>query len=256
MKKLFLRHVMTSVGWALLGLSPFCVSAGEVHVAAASNFRAPLEKIATPFTQATGHKLIISYGATGKFYAQIMNGAPFEVFLAADQEHPKKLAQGQPALAETEFTYAIGKLVLWGPNPKGVDRPADILEKGQFNHLSIANPRLAPYGKAAKQVLEKMGLWDKDESRIVLGENITQAHQFVATGNAELGFVALSQIKQEGKNPEGSFWIVPGSMYSPIKQDAVLLEKGKDSPAAKQFLQFLKSDKAKKIIEKYGYELP
>src|SRR5206468_1955567 len=123
--------------------------------------------------------------------------------------------------------------------------------KGQFNHLSIANPRLAPYGKAAKQVLEKMGLWDKDESRIVLGENITQAHQFVATGNAELGFVALSQIKQEGKNPEGSFWIVPGSMYSPIKQDAVLLEKGKDSPAAKQFLQFLKSDKAKKIIEKY-----
>jgi molybdate transport system substrate-binding protein len=137
-----------------------------------------------------------------------------------------------------------------------VDPQADVLKKGEFKHLSIANPKLAPYGQAAKEALEKMSLWEKHQPRIVMGENITQARQFVATGNAELGFVALSQIKQEGKKPEGSFWMVPRSMYSAINQDAVLLQKGKDNPAARQFLEFLKSGKAKKVIEKYGYEFP
>lgn len=240
----------------LLSVFPFFVSAAEVHVAAASNFTQPLEKLSAKFAQDTGHKVILSYGATGKISTQITNGAPFQVFLSADQEHPKKLIQSRKAVAGTESTYAIGKLVLWSPQLKDIGPRAEALKLGQFKHLSIANPKLAPYGQAAKETLEKMGLWEKFRSRVVLGENITQAYQFVSTGNAELGFIALSQIKQDGKNPEGSFWVVPQSRYSAIKQDVVLLEKGKDNPAAKQFLEFLKSDQAKKIIEKYGYELP
>ncbi|MFL5814500.1 MAG: molybdate ABC transporter substrate-binding protein [Bdellovibrionia bacterium] len=247
---------MRNLIWVLLGLAPFFATAAEVHVAAASNFTLPLEKLAAQFTQSTGHDLVISNGASGKFFAQIVNGAPFEVFLSADQEHPKKLIQGKQAVAGTEFTYAVGKLILWSPHSKKLDLQTDVLKKGEFKHLSIANPKLAPYGQAAKEALEKMSLWRKHQSRIVLGENITQAHQFVASGNAELGFIALSQVMKDGKKPEGSFWIVPQSMYSAIKQDAVLLEKGKENLAAKQFLEFLKSNQAKKIIEQYGYELP
>jgi molybdate transport system substrate-binding protein len=240
----------------LLSLIPLFSNAAEVHVAAASNFTQPLEKLAEQFTKDTGHRLILSYGATGKLSTQVTNGAPFEVFLSADQEHPKKLIQSGKAVAGTESTYAIGKLVLWSPQLKVIGPQADALKLGRFKHLSIGNPKLAPYGQAAKETLEKMGLWEKFQSRVVLGENITQAYQFVSTGNAELGFVALSQIKQDGKSPEGSFWVVPQSRYSAIKQDVVLLEKGRGNPAAKQFLEFLKSDPAKKIIEKYGYDLP
>jgi molybdate transport system substrate-binding protein len=256
MNKLLLKTALFRLSWALMGLIPWSAMAAQVSVAAASNFILPLQKLSAQFTQETGHQLVISSGATGKFFAQIVNGAPFEVFLSADQEHPRKLIQGKQAVAGAEFTYAIGKLVLWSPDAKSADLQADALRKGEFKHLSMANPKLAPYGQAAKEALEKMGLWEKHQSRIVLGESITQARQFVATGNAELGFVALSQVQQDGKKPDGSFWMVPQSMYSAIKQDAVLLEKGKENPAAKQFLEFLKSDSAKKIIEKYGYESP
>lgn len=239
----------------LLMFGSFSATADEVSVAVAANFAAPMEHIATRFTQDTGDKLVISYGATGKFYAQIKNGAPFEVFLSADQKHPQKLIQEKQAIPGSEFTYAIGKLVLWSPKPNQVNHYGDVLKSSSFKHLAMANPKLAPYGIAAKEVLEKGGFWDRYQDRLVLGENITQAHQFVATGNAELGFVALSQIKKQGKELEGSFWMIPQKMYSPLKQQAVLLKRGKESAAAKRFVEYLKSDKARTIIQEFGYEL-
>lgn len=240
----------------LLGVYSFSASANEVSIAAASNFAGPLAEISQLFYQKTGTKLAISYGATANIFSQIVNGAPFAVFLSADQEHVKKLVQLNKAIAEREYTYAIGKLVLWSPALKQESLILDALKKGAFKHLSIANPKLAPYGLAAREVLEKMGLWERYQPQIVLGENIAQTFQFVSTGNAELGFVALSQVKQDSKNFGGSFWTIPQPMYSPIKQDAVLLDKGKDVAAAKQFLDFLKSDQARNIIKKYGYDLP
>ncbi|MGK5085486.1 molybdate ABC transporter substrate-binding protein [Bdellovibrionota bacterium FG-1] len=232
---------------AALILLPWTLSntfAADVHLAVAANFMAPMENFSTRFSEKTGHKLIISYGATGKLYSQIMNGAPFDVFLSADQEAPKKLIQENQAVNGTQFTYTTGRLALWSADPKRVDSRGEVLAKAEFKHLAIANPKLAPYGVAAQQTLEKLGLWHKFQPRLVLGESITQAYQFIATGNAELGFVALSQIKQEGKKPEGSFWLVPQTMYSPLRQDAVLLEKGKNNVAAKQFLEFLRPSNA------------
>jgi molybdate transport system substrate-binding protein len=230
--------------------------AGEIQVAVAANFTAPMEKIAAAFSQETGHKAVVSSGATGKLYAQVKNGAPFEVFLSADQETVKKLLDEGQGVAGTQFTYAIGKLVLWSPGDKFVDPKGEVLGKGDFKHLAIANPKLAPYGVAAQEVLQKMNIWEKLEPRLVMGENIAQTYQFVETGNAELGFVAYSQAKKDGKKPSGSIWVVPQTMYSPLNQDAVLLQKGKDSVVAKKFLEFLKSKKAKTIIVDFGYELP
>lgn len=240
----------------ILGLFPgLAARAADVNLAVAANFTAPMDKISKKFTEKTGHKLLISYGSTGKLFAQIKNGAPFEVFLSADQEHPKKMIQDGSAVAGSERTYAVGKLVLWSPKAKVVDADGNILKKGAFKHLSIAQSKLAPYGAAAQQVLEKMGIWEKLQGRLVMGESITQAHQFVATGNAEIGFIALSQIKKESERIEGSYWLVPPSLYSTLQQDVVLLMKGKESAAAKQFLEFLKSDEGKLIIQKSGYDL-
>jgi molybdate transport system substrate-binding protein len=229
--------------------------AGEVQVAVAANFAPPFQKIAAGFEAATGHKAVAIVGSTGKFYAQIKAGAPFEVLLAADDETPRKLVDEGLAVKGQTFTYATGKLVLWSAKPDGADARGEVLKKGGFQHLAIANPRLAPYGAAAVETLKALGLYDSLLTRIVQGESIGQAHQFVATGNAELGFVALSQVAPPDKLAMGSMWVVPARLYTPILQDAALLNKGADKAAAQALLGYLRGDAAKAVIKSYGYGL-
>ncbi|WP_277964525.1 molybdate ABC transporter substrate-binding protein [Pseudomonas sp. RIT-To-2] len=243
---------------ALLGLFAalaFNAQADEVQVAVAANFTAPIQAIAKDFEADTGHKLVAAYGATGQFYTQIKNGAPFEVFLAADDTTPAKLESEGDTVKGSRFTYAVGTLALWSAKDGYVDSKGEVLKANQYQHLSIANPKAAPYGLAATQVLDKLKLTEATKAKIVEGQNITQAYQFVSTGNAELGFVALSQIFKDGKVTSGSAWIVPANLHDPIKQDAVILDKGKDSAAAKALVQYLKGPKAAAIIKSYGYEL-
>ncbi len=230
-------------------------SAAEVKVAVAANFAQTLKEISTVFEKDTGHKLAITQGSTGKLYAQISQGAPFEVFLSADDETPEKLITEGKAITGTRFTYAIGRLALWSPKPDLVDEGGQVLKTDKFRYLAIANARVAPYGRAAVQVMQKLGVLASIEPRVVQGESITQTFQFVSTGNAQLGFVALSQINENGKIKSGSAWIVPENMHEQLRQDAVLLNPGKDSAGASAFLNFLKSDKAKKIIAAHGYQL-
>lgn len=241
---------------AALSLSLVACSAlaDEVQIAVAANFTAPIKEIAAAFEKDTGHKVVASFGPTGGFYTQIKNGAPFEVFLSADDKTPGKLVTEGDAVKESRFTYAIGKLVLWSPTESYVDAKGEVLKKNQFKHLSIANPKTAPYGTAAVEVMEKLKLTDALKPKLVEGSNITQAYQFVATGNAELGFVALSQVYKDGKLTGGSAWMVPADLYAPIKQDAVILNKGKDNPAAKALVEYLKGDKAAAVIKAYGYD--
>ena len=229
--------------------------ADEVQIAVAANFTAPSKAIAESFEKDTGHQAQLSFGATGKFYAQIKNGAPFEVLLAADDTTPAKLVAEGAAVAGSNFTYATGRLVLWSAKPGYVDDKGEVLKKGDFKHVSIANPKLAPYGAAAVEALTALKLLDTLQPRFVQGENIAQTHQFIASGNAELGFVALSQVMKDGKVAEGSAWVVPASLHQPIKQDAVILGKGKGKPAAEAWLQYLKGDKAKAVIKSCGYEI-
>ncbi len=243
--------------FAALGLALFSTlaHAEQVQVAVAANFTEPMKKIAEQFEKDTGNQAVLTFGATGKFYAQITNGAPFEVFFSADDTTPAKLESEKAAVEGSRFTYAIGKLVLWSAKPGYVDAKGEVLSKGDFKHLSIASPKAAPYGAAAMETLDKLGLTKQVESRIVTGENITQAYQFVATENAELGFVALSQVTENGKLVSGSAWQVPAEDYSPIRQDAQILAKGKDNPAAKALVEYLKGEKATAIIRSYGYVL-
>jgi molybdate transport system substrate-binding protein len=229
--------------------------ADDVQVAVAANFTAPMKEIAAQFEHDTGHKVQASYGATGKFYAQIRNGAPFDILLAADDETPARLEKEAATVSGTRFTYAIGKLVVWSAQAGVVDDKGEVLKKGTFEHLSIANPKLAPYGAAAVEALQKMNLLDALTPKFVQGESIGQAYQFVASGAAPLGFVAMSQVYEGGKLKSGSAWLVPASLYSPIRQDAVELQKGKGNPAADALLAYLKSDKAKAVIRSYGYDL-
>ena len=229
--------------------------ADEVQVAVAANFTAPIQAIAADFEKDTGHKLVAAYGATGQFYTQIKNGAPFEVFLSADDTTPEKLEREGDTVKGSRFTYAVGTLALWSAKDGYVDTKGEVLKKNEYQHLSIANPKTAPYGLAATQVLEKLKLTEATKTKIVEGQNITQAYQFVSTGNAELGFVALSQIYKEGKVTSGSAWIVPASLHDPIKQDAVILDKGKDNAAAKALVEYLKGPKAAAVIKSYGYQL-
>lgn len=229
------------------------VLADEVRVAVAANFTAPMQRIAPDFEAASGHHLVLSYGSTGKFYAQIRNGAPFDVLLSADETTPAKLIAENQAIRQTDFTYAIGKLVLWSPKPDKVDKSGKILIDGSFRHLALANPKLAPYGAASVQAMQSLGVYEKLKDKFVLGENLPQVYQFVASGNAELGFIALSQIYQDGRYGSGSYWLLPDDLYSAVKQNAVVLAQGKDKPAVDAFMRNLKSKPAKAIIQSYGY---
>lgn len=242
-----------AIATAVWGAMP--AFADEVQVAVAANFTAPIQAIAKDFEKDTGHKLVAAFGSTGQFYTQIKNGAPFEVFLAADDSTPAKLEQEGDSVKGSRFTYAIGTLALWSAKEGYIDAKGDVLKATTWQHLSIANPKTAPYGLAATQVLGKLGLAESSKARIVEGQNITQAWQFVSTGNAEIGFVALSQIYKDGKLSSGSAWIVPASLHEPIKQDAVILNKGKDNAAAKALVEYLKGPKAAAVIKSFGYEL-
>lgn len=238
---------------ALATLAPRPAAAGEVQVAVAANFALPLERLAPGFTAATGHTLKSSSGATGKFEAQILAGAPFEVLLAADEATPRRLVASGHAVAASAFTYAIGRLVLWSAEPGLVDADGAVLASGRFAHLAIANPRIAPYGAAALQVLRARGLEAALAGRLVTAESIGQAYQFVATGNAELGFVALSQLMVPGRSAGGSQWLVPAALYDEIRQDAVVLKAGERNPAAAALLAYLKTPAARELIKAFGY---
>ncbi|MFZ5728657.1 MAG: molybdate ABC transporter substrate-binding protein [Pseudomonadota bacterium] len=240
---------------ALLGLAAALAAAGaaagaEVRVAVAANFTEPAQEIARGFEAATGHRAVLSFGSSGQFYAQIANGAPFEVFLSADRERPQKAEAQGLAVAGTRFTYATGRLVLWSRTPGFVKGQAT-LARGGFERLAIADPKTAPYGLAAVETLRKLGLHDRLSRKLVQGASIAQTYQFASTGAAEIGFVALSQV---GRTRGGSRWIVPAHLHSPIEQQAVLLKAGADNPAARAFLAYLKSPQARAVIRRYGYE--
>jgi len=233
----------------------------EVRVAVAANFIAACEKIGRAFEKRSGHRVAITSGSTGKLAAQIQNGAPFDVLLAADAERAALLEKDGTAVAGSRFTYARGRLVLWSSDPALVDGAGKVLADGRFRHLAIANPKLAPYGAAAEEVLSGLGLWQRLSPRLVQGEDIGQTYQFVASGAAELGFVALSQLRAaaggaDGGTIKGSHWVVPEASYRPIDQQAVLLAGARDNPAARAFLDFLKGGEARAVIERYGYSLP
>lgn len=250
------------VRWRHLFSSLLCFSlwngaqAGEVQVAVAANFATPLKMLAADFEKATGHTLRLSSGATAKLYAQIKSGAPFDVLLAADTTTPARLEQEGYAVAGSRFTYATGKLVLWSAQADQVDRQGRVLSTGNFKHLALAAPHLAPYGAAAVQALTRLGLLATLTPRFVQGESIGQTYSFVATGNAELGFVALSQVYDNGKIGKGSGWIVPPHFYEPLHQDATLLTRAAHHPAATALLTFLKTEQARAAIRTYGYETP
>jgi molybdate transport system substrate-binding protein len=243
----------------LFGIALACLSsvaqAGQTSVAVAANFLAPMRVIAQQFERDTGYKVSLAYGATGHFYAQIRNGAPFDILLAADAHIPAQLEKEGRGVTGSRFTYATGRLVLWSKTPGLVDLQAEILKSGRFEKLAIANPKLAPYGAAAVEVLKALGLTEKLAPKIVEGTSIGQAHQFVASGNATLGFVALSQVSENGRIKAGSGWIVPPTLYRPIRQDAVMLIHGKDNAAAHALMKYLRSDQAKATIQAFGYAL-
>lgn len=247
------RIISTLVALLSLSAPMGPLRAAEVNVAVAANFAAPMQKIAQAFEQETGHKAVLSVGSTGHFYAQIRNGAPFQILLAADNETPVKIANEGLGVAASRFTYAIGRLVVWSKQPGLVDDKGDILRSGQFQRIAIANPKLAPYGAAALQAMTQLGLVQALQPKWVQGENIAQTYQFIATENAPLGFVALSQVMANGKITHGSAWTVPSHLHAPLQQDAILLTKGIDNPAASALLHFLRSDRTKMLIRSYGY---
>ncbi len=233
-------------------LATLPVHAEDITLAVAANFTAPMKLLAAEFEKDSGHKVVASYGSTGKFYAQIKNGAPFQILLAADEEIPAKLVKENVGVGGSQFTYAVGKLVLWSAKPGLVDSAGAVLKKGDFAHLALADPKLAPYGAAGLETLKALGIYEALQPKVVTAENITQAFQFVSSGNAELGFVALSQVLKDGRI-EGSSWLVPENLYTQIRQDAVILEPGKGRAAVEALMKFLKGDKAKAIIKSFGY---
>jgi molybdate transport system substrate-binding protein len=230
--------------------------AATVLVAVAANFSKPMTEIAAEFEKATGHSAKLAFGSTGKFVSQLEHGGPFEVLLSADEKAPQRLVESGLAVPSSQFTYALGRLVLWSAKPGYVDDQGKILSTGGFKHLALADPKLAPYGAAAVEVLKKLGLFEKLQPLFVQGENIAQTYQFISTANAELGFIALSQVIENGKIATGSGWIIPSNDYAPIRQGAVLMKKGAENPAAPALLDYLKSAPALAIIKKYGYDLP
>jgi len=238
----------------LLGLPAHRLFAEEVQVAVAANFTAPMQQIAAEFHKDTGHTAQLIFGATGKFYAQIKNGAPFEVLLAADHETPARLIREGDAVEGSQMTYAVGKLVLWSSSPGLVDQKGAVLSNSGIAHVAYCNPKLAPYGAAAVEAMKSLGVFEPLQRKLVQAENISQAYQFVASGNAEIGFVALSQVFKDGRIAEGSAWVLPANLYSPIRQDAVILARGRGRSAAAELIKYLKSEKPKAIIRSFGYE--
>ena len=231
-------------------------SAGEVRVAVAANFKVTLNEIAIHFERETGHTTLISAGSSGKFYAQIKHGAPFDVFFSADVTRPQLIEEEGLAVSDSRFTYAVGRLALWSPYPTMLKKDGPtVLSNGHFEHLAIANPRTAPYGTAAQRTLETLGLWNHVKDRIVQGENIGQTFHFVFSQNAQLGFVARSQVLDPKINGTGSRWDVPENFHEPLRQQAVLLIHGQHDKAAKAFLDYVKGPKARIIIERFGYGL-
>lgn len=237
-----------------LATTTMLARAEDVPVAVAANFALPMQKIAEAFERTTRHRAVVAVGSTGRFHAQVKNGAPFQVLLSADDETPARMEAEGLAVAGTRFTYAVGRLVLWSATPGKVDSRGDVLRQGGFERLAVADPRLAPYGAAAMEVMEHMGLLPRLRPLLVQGESIAQAWQFVASGNAAMGFVALSQVQVDGRITQGSAWVVPAHLHAPLRQDAVLLRPGRDKPAARALLAFLQTDEARAIIRRYGYE--
>jgi len=239
-------------GVSLAALS-FSTQADTVSVAVAANFTKPMKVIAEQFYEATGHRARLSFGSSGVLYAQVRNGAPFDLFLSADQRKPATLEQQGLAVAGSRFTYAVGRLALWSANPDLIKGNADILHADQFNKLAVANPALAPYGSAARQVLAQLNLTQQTKPKLVMGQNIAQTYQFVASGNAQVGLVALSQVAKNNVITSGSGWIIPASFHTSIHQGAVLLDRAKNNAAAKALLKFLGSDKTQATIRSFGY---
>ncbi len=229
------------------------VLADEVQVAVAANFTAPMQDIAQAFEQDTGHRVVAAFGSTGQLFAQISHGAPFEVFLAADDTTPARAESERLAVAGSRFTYATGALALWSADTNLINDGEQLLRSGDFQHLAIANPKTAPYGLAATQVMQALNLTNALKPKLVEGQSIGQTYQFVASGNAQLGFVALSQVSRNGEITSGSAWQVPAALYEPIHQDAVLLSKGANNIAATALLDYLKGERAAAIISRYGY---
>ena len=234
----------------VLALATGSAAAAEVKAAVAANFTATMKELAAKFEAKTGNKVTLSFGSSGKLYTQIVNGAPYDIFLSADAARPEKLEDEGGAVQGSRFTYAMGRLALWSAQPDFVDSEGTVLNSEKFERIAIANPKTAPYGAAAVEVLQGLGLYEKLSPRIVQGDNIAQTYQFVSTGNAQLGFVALSQVMAK---QSGSWWQIPQDYYTPIRQDAVLLKSAADNKAAKALLDFLRSPEAKQIIEQSGY---
>lgn len=238
-----------------IALVPPCLGATEVRVAVASNFIAPMKQIAADFERDTGHKTRLAFGSTGQFYAQIKHGAPFAVLLAADQATPEKIERESLGVSGSRFTYATGRLVLWSTRPGLVDDRGEILRTAAFEKIAMANPKIAPYGAAAMEVMNRMGVAEQLAPKRVEGASVAQAYQFVATGNAALGFVALSQVMGEnGKLQEGSAWIIPASLHAPLRQDAILLNPGRHDLAARALLDYLQRETARNTLRRFGYE--
>ena len=230
--------------------------AEEAMVAVAANFSAPMQQISALFQKETGHQIKLSFGASGGIYAQIKNGAPFDLFLSADQLTPQKLEAEGLGVPNSRFTYATGQLVLWSKQEGLVDAKGHVLQNKSIQRIALANPKLAPYGAAAMETMTNLGLLKELQSKLVQGDNIAQTYQFVSTQNAQIGFVALSQVFANGKITSGSAWIVPGNLHQPIQQDVILLRKGQDNKAATALLLYLKGEQAKKIMKSFGYLSP
>ncbi len=245
------------LAWCLFVLANVAVTpafAEQVLVAVAANFVPPFREIAMEFEKTTGHQVQVAAGSSGNFFTQIKNGAPFDVFFSADNERPKKLEEEGFGVKESRFTYAFGRLVLWSPDANLV-KGEETLRSRTFKRLAMANPKTAPYGVAAMQTMQKLELWESVQPQIVMGENLGQTMGFVESGNAPLGFLALSQVMDPKYKGKGSRWDVPKDLHEPIQQDVVLLKKATENQAAKALMEFMKGPQAKAVIERYGYEL-
>ena len=244
------------LGFILLSVFTLCVEAKSVHVAVASNFSSTMKSLVAEFEKTSDYQIALSFGSSGKFYAQIKQGAPYELFFSADQAKPDALQKEGLVIAASRFTYAIGRLAVWSARPDFTNKIETKLKEGTFNKLALANPKIAPYGAAALQVLKNLELVDTTQSKWVRGENIAQTYQFISSGNADLGFIALSQLlgrNNVNKIQKGSYWLVPDKMHQPIKQDVVLLLGATQSQGARTFLEFIHTEKAQYIIAQYGY---